>query len=117
MNLAFSMTTPQMRARTKFVTRRLGKGPSPGQRFWAIVKGQGLKKGEKVERICELECVSNTPERIDALLDPYTATRNRREVDMEGFPEMSPADFVAFFCKGHHCREDQIINRIEFKYL
>lgn len=118
MNMAFSMTTAQVRARTKTVTRRLGWAKlRPGMRFWAVVKGMGLRKGEKVEHICELECVSNTPERIDSLLDPCNATRNRREVDAEGFPEMTPAAFVHFFCEGHHCCEDQIVSRIEFKYV
>lgn len=58
-NMSFSLTTPQMRDRTKTLTRRLGwYSLKPGDRVQAVVKGMGLKKGEKVERLCVIEVVS-----------------------------------------------------------
>ena len=40
--MSFSMTTPQVRARTKTVTRRLGwRFLKPGVVLWAVEKAQG----------------------------------------------------------------------------
>jgi hypothetical protein len=51
-NMSFSLTTPQVYAGTKTVTRRLGwRFAKAGQRVCAVEKGMGLKKGEKVKRI------------------------------------------------------------------
>jgi hypothetical protein len=111
-NMSFFHTQEQVRERRKDVTRRLGKGwrkLKPGDRFWAIVKGQGLRKGEHVERICLLECVSNRVERLDWIMPG--------DVAREGFPDNSPAWFVAMFCRSMGCRPNAEVNRIEFKYV
>lgn len=109
-NMSFFLTTRQVRERIKDVTRRLGWDDlKPGERVRAIVKGQGLKKGEKVERICVIECVSNRKEMLCAITPV--------EVLREGFPAMSPADFVAMFCKANKCEPRDFVNRIEFKYV
>ena len=58
-NMSFMLTTAQIRAGTKTVTRRLGwKFLKPGDRLMACVKCQGLGKGGKIEKIREIEVVS-----------------------------------------------------------
>lgn len=45
--MSFSHTTDQILNRTKTVTRRLGwENLQPGDRFWAVKKAMGLKRGE-----------------------------------------------------------------------
>jgi hypothetical protein len=109
-NMAFSMTTAQVKARTKTVTRRLGwRDLQAGEQLCAIEKGQGLKKGEKVNRLGVIEVVSARPEPLDAI--------TQEDVVLEGFPQMTPAEFVAFFARGHRCEKNAVVNRIEFKYV
>lgn len=108
-NMSFSMTTPQMRAEEKDITRRIGWGSlKAGDRVMAVEKGMGLKKGEKVKPIYEIEIVSARAERLDAI----TQDDCRRE----GFPDFTPAEFVKFFCKGgRKITGATIVNRIEFR--
>ena len=40
------------------------------------------------------------------------------EVRREGFPEMTPAEFVEFFCRSHSgCTADRPLTRLEFSYI
>lgn len=110
MNMAFSMTTPQMYAHTKDVTRRLGwANLKAGDIVTAVVKGMGLKKGEKIQVIGPIEILSVRSEPL------YEITPD--DVLREGFPEYNTEEFIAFFCKGHHCDRYQVVKRIEFKPL
>jgi hypothetical protein len=109
-NMSFMLTTDQMRAQIKDVTRRMGWWfLKPGDLVWAVVKAMGLKKGEKIERICLIRIVSTRREPLNVI--------DQAELIREGFPAMSPADFVAMFCKHNGCRPDSIVNRIAFEYL
>lgn len=109
-NMSFALTTRQVRARTKTVTRRTGWADlKPGDRFWAVEKVRGLKKGEKVKRIALLECVSNRPTRLNTIRNP--------DVAREGFPEMTWREFVAMFCRAMGVKPDRVVNRIKFKYV
>jgi len=109
-NMSFAATTQQIRDRTKDVTRRKGwRFLKPGDRFWACVKCQGLKKGERIEHIVLLECVSNRREPLCAIKPD--------DVVREGFPGKSPAEFVLMFMRLNNCGPRDPINRIEFKYL
>lgn len=111
--MSFSLTPRQCREQTKDVTRRIGwANLKPGERVQQIEKGQGLKKGEHVVKIHVIECVSNTPEPLLAIYD-YPDS----EVSREGFPTMSRAEFIYMFCKRNNCTPNDIINRIEFKYV
>lgn len=113
-NVAFSLTTAQIRAKTKDVTRRMSSNLKPGEHFRAVVKGMGLKKGEKVQPICELICLRNDRQPLWRLLsDPEYG---REECRREGFPEMTPDQFLAFFCKSHGCEAKAVVHRIEFVY-
>ncbi|WP_029190873.1 hypothetical protein [Verrucomicrobium spinosum] len=111
--MSFALTTPQFRARTKDVTRRLGwLTLKAGDIVMAIEKGMGLKKGEKHVQLGRIQIVSVIREPLDKL-------RTRpNETAREGFPDMTPDEFIAFFCKTHKgCRPQTTITRIEFEYL
>ncbi len=112
MNISFSMTTQQVREGTKFVTRRNGwKNLKVGQVLDACEKCQGLKKGEKIKRIRKIIVREVTPE-------PVSAIRNYpNDCELEGFPELSPLDFVRMYCEHNHCEPETIIRRIRFDYL
>lgn len=105
------LTTEQIRNRTKTVTRRMGwRFLKAGDLLCAIVKGQGLKKGEKVERLGTIEVVSVRQEKLNVV--------SKAECWKEGFPEMSPDEFQMMFCKSHRgCTRKTVVTRIEFKYV
>jgi hypothetical protein len=117
-NMSFSKTTEQFKE-DKDITRRLGwKKLKPGERFMGIEKGQGLKKGEKVVRLGERVCVSNIMEPVNAIIRrPYRDNNPRSECEREGFPTLSPEEFVQMFCMMNKCTPDWLIQRIEFKRI
>jgi hypothetical protein len=109
-NMSFALTTQQYQARTKTVTRRLGwKNLKAGDQFMGVLKGMGLKKGEKVTRLHASECVSNRSEPLNWI--------TKGDCAKEGFPHLSPSQFVEMFCRHNGCREDTPVNRIEFRHL
>lgn len=90
--MSFSLTMAQVLARTKTVTRRNVRtwtALGPGDRLLAIEKGQGLRAGEGHHVLALLEVVDVRVE----LLEDITAEDCARE----GFPELSPSEFVAFY--------------------
>lgn len=108
-NISFSMTEPQFLDGTKDVTRRMGwLRLQTGDVLMACRKCMGLKPGETIVRLGEITVLSVRREPLDAItLD---------DVRREGFPGMTPEQFIAFFCKGHAgCRPDSIVTRIEFR--
>lgn len=108
--MSFALTTDQVRARTKTVTRRFGWWfLKPGDRVWAVEKSQGLKKGETVRRLALIEVVSVRREPLYAI--------TQADVVAEGFPHWTPPDFIDFLVGHYGCRRSDPINRIEFKYL
>ena len=85
--ISFSMTTRQVLARTKDVTRRFGWwNLQPGTHLYGARKCMGLRKGEKVERLCTIEVVSVRTEPLNAITPD--------DVRREGFPDWSPDQFV-----------------------
>ncbi len=108
-NKSFSATTPQMRARTKSVTRRLGWDIPVGACFRAVEKQRGLKKGEHVTPIDVCRVLKVSDERLDA-----TTTE---EVTREGFPGHTPEWFIAMFCKLNRCLRDRVVKRVEFEFV
>ena len=108
-NMSFMLTKEQIRMRTKTVTRRLGWWfLKPGDVVWACEKCMGLKRGEKVKRICLIEIVDTHPESLTAI--------TQEECVKERFPNITPAGFVEMFTKFNQCKPDTIVNRIEFTY-
>lgn len=109
-NMSFILTTDQIRDQSKTVTRRLGwKFLKPGDLVQAIVKGQGLKKGEKVEKLAVIRVVDVRREPLMKI----TAADCRKE----GFPDLVPLEFLAVFCMANKCQADAEVTRIEFEYV
>ena len=110
-NMSFFITTDQIRNKTKTVTRRLGwKFLKLGDIINACVKCQGLKKGEKVEKICQIKVLS-----IRWGEPLYRVTQE--DCILEGFPEMTPDDFIDMFVRHNKVWAMCPVNRIEFEYI
>lgn len=112
-HMAFSLTTTQVLARTKTVTRRAGfswMSLRPGQLVQAVEKSMGLKRGESPIRLGVIRVT-------DVRLEPLGAI-TADDVAAEGFPGMAPHDFVAFFCRTHRgVRPNSEVVRIAFEYV
>jgi len=108
--MSFGMTTGQIRAGAKRVTRRFGWWfLKPNDMVQPVVKGMGLKKGEKVQPIRgPLRIVSVRSERLYEMTDSECA--------LEGFPDMTAQEFVDMLCDHYGCSSDRVVNRIEFEY-
>lgn len=105
--MSFALTERQLMDGTKTVTRRTGwKNLEPGARLLAVRKAMGLKAGEKVQVLCEIEVVSVRQERLDAI--------TLAEVVAEGFPEWAdrPAEFVAMFCKHMRVPAESVVKSL-----
>lgn len=107
-NMSFSLTTPQFLDGSKTVTRRMGwrflKG---GEHVMAVEKGMGLKKGEKVKRLGEIVIVKATQGRLLYM--------KKTDLALEGFPKMTVAEFIVFFCKANKCNRFNFVTRIKFR--
>lgn len=108
------MTTDQVIAETKTVTRRFGwVFLDPGDRIRPVRKSMGLKKGEKIEPLLPagrcIEVVSTRWEPLNAI--------TKHECFLEGFPHLGPSQFVWMIISHYGCRADKLINRIVFKYV
>lgn len=119
-NMSFPITTRQVMARTKTVTRRLGWiNAEPGQQVLPVEKLRGLRKGEKIRPIGEpITFTSIRREPLSTMLDHPVYGAN--ECAMEGFGDdailSDPREFVAMFCRANKCSPDTIVTRIEFEY-
>jgi hypothetical protein len=118
--MSFSLTTEQMRWRKKCVTRRLGwKNLKPGDLIQACEKCMGLKKGEKVKRICVIRIVSVRTQEIGDVIDyPFSEKHNAwPEMIREGFPRVTPMYFLRMFCQHMRCNGHKKVQRIEFDFV
>lgn len=111
-NMSFSLTTDQIRDGTKTVTRRLGwKFLKPGDLVRPVVKGMGLKKGEKVQPIRgPLRVVSARRETLRDMIYERNACKK------EGFPMLTTLKFIRMFRRHMRVEMKTIITRIEFEY-
>lgn len=112
--MGVSLTEAQVRARAKTVTRRLGWAfLKPGEPLTLCRKVQGRRRSdgtvEPLVRVAEVEVVSVRREPLNTI--------TAEDVAREGFPDMTPAEFVAFFCEHMRCKRDTWVTRIEFRYL
>jgi hypothetical protein len=112
-NMSFALTTGPVERQEKDVTRRLGwLFLKVGDFLQPVLKCMGLKPGEKIVRVgsCCIRVEKVSRERLDAI--------TQEECVREGFPDMTPAEFVAMFCKTHRgCKPYTVITRIEFRYM
>ncbi|MGD9726270.1 MAG: ASCH domain-containing protein [Nitrospiraceae bacterium] len=110
-NMSFMLTTPQMRARTKTVTRRVGWwNVKPGEVLNACVQCQGLAKGQKVEVITQIRVLEVGKEPLGCITP--------EEVVKEGFSGRTPEEFILMFMATHKgTQRDTEVNRIAFEYL
>ncbi|MEM7213767.1 MAG: ASCH domain-containing protein [Pseudomonadota bacterium] len=109
-NMSFFMTTEQVIARKKFVTRRFGwKFLKVGDQLNAVRKAQGLKRGEKVEGLARIEVTHLRWEPLNAI--------TQMDCISEGFPEMEPHEFVEMLSNHYRCAPDKPVHRIEFRIL
>ena len=109
--MSFSVTKDQMYERKKTVTRRLSWWfIRPGDVVMAVEKAMGLQKAEHMKKIYPIEIVSVRTERL--------ADITQDDLPLEGFPEMTPPEFVKMFCalhKGKGCTPETLVNRVEFR--
>lgn len=116
-NISFSMTKDQFRDGSKDVTRRMGWWDA--ERGWMLQgceKCQGLGPGGKIAKMGVIWLVGAREEPLDLMI------RNRaygmEECRREGFPDMTPMEFVRFFIAGHKgATLDSMIMRLEFRHV
>lgn len=109
--MSFALTTEQVRARRKTVTRRNGwLFAKVGDVVQPVVKGQGIPKGGHVETI-------GGPIRFVAVDREPLSMITKWDVAREGFPNLTPEEFVALYIGANGGARDQIVTRIKFEYL
>ena len=115
-NMSFALTVEQVRRREKGVTRRYGWDDiKVGEILQAVEKCQGLKKGEHVNK---LDVIRVTAERWEPLTQMVEfPDYGKEEVILEGFPLMSPAEFVMMVAEANHKEPYQMVHRIQFEYV
>lgn len=115
-NISFALTADPVRRQTKTVTRRLNwTFLEGGELLQPVKQGQGIPKGGHVERIGgPIRVVNVHRERLDRMTEDLAY--GRREVVLEGFPEMTLTAFVTFFCDHNGCQPHDFVTRIEFSY-
>ncbi|MDH4263970.1 MAG: ASCH domain-containing protein [Spirochaetia bacterium] len=108
--MSFALTTEQIKNRTKTVTRRFGWwNLKAGDVVCAVEKGMGLKKGEKIKRLALLRIVRVSQDHLGDI--------TQDECIKEGFPNMSPNEFVKMIQDHYKCSDNNYMNRIEFEYI
>lgn len=116
-NQSFALTQEPILNQTKTVTRRMRwLHAKPGMEVQPVLKGMGLKPGESITKLgCPIRYTNIRRERLDRMLTDEDY--GQAEVIAEGFPHLTPAEFVAMFCKTHKgCTPSEIITRQEFIY-
>lgn len=104
------MTTGQIKAQTKTVTRRFGWWfLKPGDEVRGVEKAMGLKKGEKIKPLAMVRIVSTRAESLNAI--------TQTDVIREGFPDWTPEQFVQMLVDHYGVSPTATVNRIEFEYL
>lgn len=120
-NMSFALTTDQVLAGTKTVTRRLGwEKLKAGDLVRPVKKCMGLKPGEKIQPLRDpIRIVSARRERLDLMTSDVAY--GIYECILEGFGDHPtlrfPSEFVPFFCGSHRpCAPHWLVTRIEFEY-
>ena len=96
-NMSFWLTQDQITNESKDVTRRRGwPFLKPGELIQAVDKMLGLKKGEHPKKLAVIRVMSTRWEPLNAI--------TKDEVVREGFPDMTPEQFVIMFCEKMKCQ-------------
>lgn len=108
--MSVALTEDAVRERRKTVTRRLGwQFLNVGDTLTLCRKVMGRKPDEPLVRICDVEVVSVRRETL--------RTIGFAEPELEGFPGMTPGEFVDFFCRAMKCFPYTEVTRIQWRYL
>jgi len=109
-NISFAMTTKQVVAQTKDITRRFGWWfLKEGDVLNGVEKSMGLPKGEKIKRLCKIRVVSTRKEPLSAI--------TQEDVIREGFPDWTPEQFIQMLVDHYKIDPSKECNRIEFEYI
>lgn len=115
--MSFALTTEQMRAHSKFVTRRLGwRDLKVDTELLAVDRVMGFKPGQKAVPLAMIKVLDVRRERLDEIVrpGPYGA----EEMRLEGFPGRDPQDFLHWLCaRERELLPDSLITRIHFGFL
>lgn len=110
--MSFAMTKDRILDRTKTQTRRLGWNHLKiGDMVRPVEKSMGLRKGEKVTVLGDYDL------RVTKFWKEHL---NQITIDgciKEGFPQLSPLEFVSRFCSVMECDARATVNVIEFEYV
>jgi hypothetical protein len=110
--MSVSLTEDAVRERRKTVTRRKGwTFLKPGDRLTLCRKVMGRKAGAPLVRIVDVVVLSVQREPLIAIHE------DPADVEREGFPGMTPFDFVEFFRRHMGGEAYQEVTRIEWRYL
>jgi hypothetical protein len=108
--MSFTMTTAQFLDGSKTVTRRLNWNfLKPGDILQGAEKTMGLQKGQKVKRLGFLRVVSVRKEPLNAI--------TKQDCIREGFPNLTPEQFVEMLRDHYGISPDTPVNRIEFEHI
>lgn len=109
-NISVALTKKQVRAKVKTVTRRKGwLFVKIGELLQPVDRTMGFKKGQRPKKIGRpVRVLSVTRERLYRIT-PEECTR-------EGFPELTPEQFIELYCKANGGDENQMTTRIEWRY-
>lgn len=113
-NMSFAMTTRQVLNRTKTVTRRDGwLKAKAGDLARPVDKTMGFRKGERPRPLFDDGTVIRF---VDVRREPLEAI-TPEDVAAEGFPGMTPAEFVAMYRRHGDRAADGLVTRIEYEYV
>jgi hypothetical protein len=109
--MALSLAERQVRALVKTVTRRLGwRMLRVGDQLTLCRKVMGRRRRWAPRPDRRRRSHLSAPRALDAI--------TVADVTAEGFPQMTPTQFVSFFCAIHQgCEPGTEITRIEWRYL
>lgn len=116
-NISFMLTKEQFLDGSKDVTRRVGWLFAKADDIYnAAEKCQGLRKGEQIKIMGVIRLISVRREPLRRMT--VERTYGRYECKREGFPHLTPEEFVEFFCRSHRgCKPHHLITRLEFERI
>jgi hypothetical protein len=108
--MSVALTEQAVLERRKRVTRRAGWTMlRPGDLLTLCRKVMGRRKGEPLVRLVDVEVVSTRREPLDAI--------TQEDVILEGFPDLTPEEFIEFFISHMGGTRTQEVTRVEWSYL